>query len=179
MRFGCETRLPWSPPRTKTSNTTTPKSHENPNSSSVKGEATNEGSLGGGFLVKNLGLVLFYATHSRQPQCWVNLQTLPLQVLEATDIGNRRIAAAALTHTHIAREVLRRKSVGHAGLNGKWLCDSPLTFVPFAGVPANMRHWRPLLQTLSMKRLAFFFGRGYKGETCEEDASCGIEMQNR
>ena len=97
MRFGCETRLPWSPPRTKTSNTTTPKSHENPNSSSVKGG--NEGSLGGGFLVKNLGLVLFYATHSRQPQCWVNLQTLPLQVLEATDIGNRRIAAAA-THSH-------------------------------------------------------------------------------
>ena len=98
MRFGCETRLPWSPPRTKTSNTTTPKSHENPNSSSVKGG--NEGSLGGGFLVKNLGLVLFYATHSRQPQCWVNLQTLPLQVLEATDIGNRRIAAAAATHSH-------------------------------------------------------------------------------
>ena len=99
MRFGCETRLPWSPPRTKTSNTTTtPKSHENPNSSSVKG-GNYEGSLGGGFLVKNLGLVLFYATHSRQPQCWVNLQTLPLQVLEATDIGNRRIAAAA-THSH-------------------------------------------------------------------------------
>ena len=181
MRFGCETRLPWSPPRTKTSNTTTtPKSHENPNSSSVKGEATNEGSLGGGFLVKNLGLVLFYATHSRQPQCWVNLQTLPLQVLEATDIGNRRIAAA--THSHTLTSLgrfLRRKSVGHAGLNGKWLHVSPLTFVPFAGVPANMRHWRPLLQTLSVKRLAFFFGRGSKGETCEEDASCGTEMQNR
>ena len=110
MRFGCETRLPWSPPRTKTSNTTTtPKSHENPNSSSVKEEATYEGSLGGGFLVKNLGLVLFYATHSRQPQCWVNLQTLPLQVLEATDIGNRRIAAATHSHTHIAREVFTAK----------------------------------------------------------------------
>ena len=106
--------------------------------------------------MKNLGLVLFYATHSRQPQCWVNLQTLPLQVLEATDIGNRRIAAATQSHTLTSLgRFLRRKSVGHAGLNGKWLCDSPLTFVPFAGVPANMRHWRPLLQTLSVKRLAF------------------------
>ena len=155
MRFGCETRLPWSPPRTKTSNTTTPKSHENPNSSSVKGGNVRRQSrrrfsgekFGVGFILRN-------------PQQTTAMLGEPANTATASTRSYRHRQSEnccrdTVTHTHIAREVLRRKSVGHAGLNGKWLCDSPLTFVPFAGVPANMRHWRPLLQTLSVKRLAF------------------------
>ena len=109
MRFGCETRLPWSPPRTKTSNTTTPKSHENPNSSSVKGGNERRQSrrrfsgekFGVGFILRN-------------PQQTTAMLGEPANTATASTRSYRHRQSEnccrdTVTHTHIARKVFTAK----------------------------------------------------------------------